>query len=272
MTFALSFGAWLVLLFGGAAVFMICERPSQGWSYFDGVYMAFISLTTVGYGDLTPTSSSGRSFFVLWSLLSVPTITISISHAEETLLRIVRDITIFVGGITILPSHGGLGQQVKRKLRALGLRDGCPAHHDRHVEVEMEQNLARELPATRTDYCSIILDEIIGIIRHLGEQPLQNYSFDQWLWFRKLIEGLESILGEEHRQSREQEEESGRQEHMTAEGISPLVLGPQSPGLDIFKFSEVISKSPLMGPKEEAEWFLERLVEALKQQLGRMER
>ncbi|KAB5517394.1 hypothetical protein GE09DRAFT_1208593 [Coniochaeta sp. 2T2.1] len=85
---AMSVGAWLLLLFGGAAVFVRCEKQYQAWSYFDALYMAFVSLTTIGYGDLAPTSSCARSFFVLWSLLGVPTITIVISSLETPLLRI----------------------------------------------------------------------------------------------------------------------------------------------------------------------------------------
>ena len=254
-----------MLLFGGAAVFTVCERPSQDWSYFDGIYFAFIGLTTVGYGDLTPTSSSGRSFFVLWSLLSVPTITILISNAEETLLRLMR-------GITILPSYGWLRLQVKRSLQALGLGNGSPASHDGHLEVEMEQDQARKLSATRPYCCAIILDEIIGIIRHLSEQPLQNYSFEQWLWFGMLLEELEHTRETQQKQPGEGQERSSRQEHVTAEDIGPPVQGPPSVGLGIFRFGEFTSKSPLMGPKEEAEWFLEKLIEALKQELGTMER
>jgi len=260
--FVLSSTAWLVLLFGGAAIFMACERQSQDWSYFDGIYMAFISLTTVGYGDLTPTSSSGRSFFVLWSLLSVPTITILISNAEGTLLKFVRGITRFIPW---------LGRQVMRSLRALGLCDGCPAHHDGHLEAEMEQSQARKLPTTRPYYCAILLDEIIGIVRHLNEQPLQNYPFDRWLWFGKLLEGLEHTPETQRKHSREQQEEGGQQKHVAAEGNSPPGQPPLSTGLDIFKFGGFLSNSPLMGPKEEAEWFLERLIEALKRELVRME-
>jgi potassium channel subfamily K len=269
--FAISSAAWFVLLFGGAAIFMVCERTSQDWSYFEALYMAFISLTTIGYGNLTPTSSSGRSFFVLWSLLSVPAIAILISNTEETLLRLVHGITMFIGGITILPGQGGFGKQVERCLRALGFRRGRQPLGDSHLEVEIEQNQARKLPTTRPQYCAILLDEILGIIRHLSEQPLQNYSFEKWVWFGKLLGELEHIPVTEHKQSRDQQE-NGPQEHVAAEGINPPVQFPPSAGLDTFMFGEFTTKSPLMGPKEEAEWFLERLIAALKQELGTMAR
>ena len=270
--FAISSAAWFVLLFGGAAIFMVCERTSQDWSYFDALYMTFISLTTIGYGNLTPTSSSGRSFFVLWSLLSVPAIAILISNMEETLLRLVHDITMFIGGITILPGQGGFGKQVKRCLRALGFSRGSQPLDDSHLKVEIEQDQGRKLPATRPQYCALLLDEIIGIVRHLSEQPLQNYSFDKWVWFGKLLGELEHIPETEHKQSRERQDRSGPQEHVAAGGISPLLQGPPSAGLDTFKFGEYTLKSPLMGPKEEAEWFLEKLIAALKQELGTMAR
>ncbi|KAK8069687.1 Two-pore potassium channel 4 [Apiospora phragmitis] len=78
---AVSLSTWLVLWLVGAKVFQECERPYQGWSYFDAFYFCFTGLTTIGYGDLTPVSNSGKAFFVFWSLLALPTMTVLISNA-----------------------------------------------------------------------------------------------------------------------------------------------------------------------------------------------
>ena len=57
-----------ILWFAGAAVFQACEH-AQGWSYFESVYFTYTVLLTVSYGDLTPESNAGQSFFVFFTLL-----------------------------------------------------------------------------------------------------------------------------------------------------------------------------------------------------------
>lgn len=38
----------------------------EGWSYLDAVYFCVVSLATVGYGDLTPTTPLTRAFTILY--------------------------------------------------------------------------------------------------------------------------------------------------------------------------------------------------------------
>lgn len=38
----------------------------QGWSYLDALYFCVISLATVGYGDLTPTTPIARLFTIFY--------------------------------------------------------------------------------------------------------------------------------------------------------------------------------------------------------------
>jgi potassium channel subfamily K len=60
----------------GAVVFWKCEKNVQGMTYFQALYLCYVSLLTIGYGDLAPQSNAGRCFFVVWSLIAVPTMTI----------------------------------------------------------------------------------------------------------------------------------------------------------------------------------------------------
>ncbi len=87
----------------GALVFFYAER-NQGWSYFDSLYFAYTSLLTIGYGDFQPISNSGKPFFVFWSLLAIPTLTILISDMGDTVVKAVKDLTIWLGEVTVLPS------------------------------------------------------------------------------------------------------------------------------------------------------------------------
>lgn len=69
---------WLV----GAACFFSFER-SHGWTYFDAIYFTFTAILTIGYGDISLSSDSGKAFFVLWSLIVVPTLTMFITTTVE---------------------------------------------------------------------------------------------------------------------------------------------------------------------------------------------
>ena len=69
-----SIGAFGILWCIGAVVFWIAERDPQGWTYFEAVYFSYVSLLTIGYGDYHPSTNSAKPFFVLWSLMAVPTL------------------------------------------------------------------------------------------------------------------------------------------------------------------------------------------------------
>ena len=102
VSLTLSLVIWMTMWLIGAVVFWRSESDHH-WSYFEALYFAYTSLLTIGYGDFFPVSSLGKSFFVFWSLLAVPTITILISNIGDTLIRFIRDLTNFLGELTILP-------------------------------------------------------------------------------------------------------------------------------------------------------------------------
>ncbi|KAI1455034.1 voltage-gated potassium channel [Annulohypoxylon moriforme] len=116
---AVSSTTWVLLWLVGAKIFQECEAPYQGWSYFDGFYFAFTALTTIGYGDLTPVSNSAKAFFVFWSLLALPTMTVLISNAGDTIVKGIKDGTLLLGNITILPGEHGFRKEMKQVLKQL---------------------------------------------------------------------------------------------------------------------------------------------------------
>ncbi|KAF8462770.1 hypothetical protein BDZ91DRAFT_826746 [Kalaharituber pfeilii] len=89
MGLSAAFVAYLLLWLGGAAVFYASEAE-QKWTYWDALYFTNIALLTIGYGDLYPRSQGGKPFFVVWSLLAVPTVTVLISSMQDTILSVLR--------------------------------------------------------------------------------------------------------------------------------------------------------------------------------------
>ncbi|KAK4147431.1 outward-rectifier potassium channel TOK1 [Dichotomopilus funicola] len=114
-----STSTWLVLWLVGAKVFQLCEQRYQQWSYFDGFYFSFVSLTTIGYGDVTPISNAGKSFWVFWALLALPTMTVLISNAGDTIVKGIRDATDQIATVTILPSEQGFKKDLRKLLGTL---------------------------------------------------------------------------------------------------------------------------------------------------------
>lgn len=121
MAMCISTTVWLILWLVGAAIFQQCELRYQGWTYFDGFYFAFVGLTTIGYGDVTPISPAGKSFFVIWSLLALPTMTVLISNAGDTVVKFVREATDKLGTITILPDEKGFKKALREMVGPLSL-------------------------------------------------------------------------------------------------------------------------------------------------------
>jgi potassium channel subfamily K len=90
----------------GAVVFWIAERESQGLTYFQSLYFCYVSLLTIGYGDLAPRSNAGRCFFVVWSLIAVPTMTILVSDLGDTVVAKFKKWSDELADFTILPKAG----------------------------------------------------------------------------------------------------------------------------------------------------------------------
>lgn len=89
-------------------------EKNQSWSYFEALYFSYTTLLTIGYGDFQPVSNSGKPFFVFWSLLAVPALTILISDMGDTVVKSIKDVTIWIGEVTVLPSDEG---SVKDRLK-----------------------------------------------------------------------------------------------------------------------------------------------------------
>ncbi len=55
-----------VYLAAGAGLLIIWE---ESWSFFDGFYFCFITMTTIGFGDLVPSKILWLVSGIMWSLV-----------------------------------------------------------------------------------------------------------------------------------------------------------------------------------------------------------
>jgi voltage-gated potassium channel len=63
-------------------------RLVEGWPLFDAFYMAIMTLTTVGYGEVHPLSFQGRVFASFLMLVGVAAVFVSFAILGDTLLRL----------------------------------------------------------------------------------------------------------------------------------------------------------------------------------------
>jgi voltage-gated potassium channel len=117
----------LVLLVAGTAGYRIIE----GWSLFDCLYMAVITLTTVGFGEVHPLSQGGRWFTMVLALGGIFTIFFAATEvlrawssgqlqellAQKRLRRLVDQLRDHV----IVCGHGRMGRLVAEELARAGV-------------------------------------------------------------------------------------------------------------------------------------------------------
>ena len=57
---------FIILLVG-----MIFYRQVEGWSWLDALYFSVITLSTVGYGDLSPSTPEAKIFTMVYIVLGI---------------------------------------------------------------------------------------------------------------------------------------------------------------------------------------------------------
>ncbi|KAH6645854.1 hypothetical protein BKA67DRAFT_695807 [Truncatella angustata] len=272
---AISISVWLVLWLLGGTVFMICEAPVQDWTFFNGIYFAFVSLMTIGYGDLHPESSCGRSFFVFWTLLAVPVVTILISNAEDSVVRIFRDLSILAGNKSTPDIENKSRERFRVTMSSLGPEE-IQSNGLLGAQGLISRGYAEQAPPgtiirSRRKYQVTLIDGIRYTISRLEEDALRSFNFYEWM-------ALMEMIGEQgrHRTASRLERDVGEPVPAVAgQNTQTSVTGIHEAAdrnVGLFELHEFEAKSPINGPREEICWILERLTKALKNELDDMAR
>ena len=298
MSLLISGSAWFILWFIGAVVFWQAEK-NQNWTYFESLYFAYTTLLTIGYGDFRPYSNSGKPFFVFWSLLAIPTLTILISNMGDTVVKAISDLTIYLGEVTVLPGEHGPIDRMKYGLKKItagriafdvgdvvehppGLvqtpkdsskrHDGPAQNHDvERVAGTLEKGELEEADEARErgdffmedehHYRYLLIKEIRNVYEHLNAEPPRKYTFEEWAYYLKLL-GEDEASPEFHRKAPWNVETTDHRDPDMG------TAGEKDGNEAVRQWSWMGNRSPLMGEKEEAEWLLERLTLTLEEDLN----
>ncbi|KAJ5357501.1 hypothetical protein N7541_004659 [Penicillium brevicompactum] len=257
-----SFTLWMTMWLIGGVVFWRSESYSQ-WSYFQALYFAYTTLLTIGYGDIYPISSLGKSFFVFWSLLAVPTITILISSIGDTLVRLIRDITLVIGEITILPGDQSLVGRVKdlshiswkgwwleettgdskTKETNNSVGQGRSPLEEKEKEREARAQERGDVAMENLHhYHYLLFREVRNLIDYASSNPSREFDYAEWEYYLGLLAG----------KNRPNVPGDGDDHPKKARACD---------------WNWLDKKSPLLGRKSEVEWLLSALTETLDEEL-----
>ncbi|KAJ9605480.1 Potassium channel [Cladophialophora chaetospira] len=243
----LSVTAFGLLWCIGAVVFWQVEQDTQGLSYFQALYFCYVSLLTVGYGDLSPRSNAGKPFFVVWSLIAVPTMTILISDMGDTVISSFKRGTFKLGDLTVLPKAGlwhdivmqyswlynFMKKRTEKKRRKSGFPVG-PADGAGVRIPSIDQLASEEL--TEAQLTSRLAWAIRKTADDLVHSPYKRYTYEEWCEFTRLI-------------------------RFTKYGLDQLEYDEETDGVVEWDWLE--ESSPMLSQQSESEWILDRLCESL---------
>ncbi|KAH6673592.1 hypothetical protein B0J14DRAFT_591121 [Halenospora varia] len=259
----------------GALIFYYAEKRLQNLSYFEALYFCYVSLLTIGYGDFSPRSNAGKPFFVVWSLIAIPTMTILISDMSETVVTAINKGTFKLADWTIMPREGVwhdflqahpkikeyLERKTKEREAKKRIEEGFPLadpdeelntrtpthnqesslHHGKTLE-----KLAEEEPEkTEHELARLLAQAIRRVANDLRSPTPIKYTYEEWVEFTRLIRF--STKGEKEVESEELEE-------------------------GLVEWDWIGEDSPMLADETEPEWVLERLCESLNRYTRRQAR
>jgi voltage-gated potassium channel len=79
---------WVAILLLVGTIFY---NNVEGWGWLDSLYFCVVTLATVGYGDLTPTTELGKGFAIVYILLGLGMIATFASMLAKERMAMIDD-------------------------------------------------------------------------------------------------------------------------------------------------------------------------------------
>jgi potassium channel subfamily K len=248
---SLSIAAFGVLWCVGAVGFWKAEKNTKQLSYFESLYFCYVSLLTIGYGDFSPKSNAGKPYFIVWSLIAVPTMTILISDMGDTIIASFKRGTFVLADWTVLPKKGlyrafidrnpWLWKWIQKKAEEKRIKEGFPVGDEDLPPPTLEQ-LATDInemsDRERAHRLSLAIRKTADDLQS-GER--KRYTYEEWVEFTRLIR----FTAQTNQEMEETEEVEG-----------------------IVQWDWIGDNSPMLADLSEPEWVLDRLCESLKRYLS----
>ena len=134
----------LALLVTGTLGYMLIE----GMSAMDGLFMTFITLTTIGFSEVSPLSDGGRLFTILISIFGIGTVAFMATRSAQLLVssqtlqeRLMRRKIDGLRGHLIVCGYGRLGRRITRDLLDAGRAVVVVERHPERVAALAEHSI-----------------------------------------------------------------------------------------------------------------------------------
>ncbi|KAK9427272.1 hypothetical protein V1505DRAFT_53719 [Lipomyces doorenjongii] len=183
VTLVLSSVLFLIFWFFSSLVFSKIE----GWPYFIGFYFCTTTLLTIGYGEFVPSLPGSKAFFVLWSLIAVPLMTMVISSMVAATLNVVKKPRNGMPKNT--SSNLNTEPSQPRTTDLVSQKPEEPLSDARNNEMQNYHG-NEEIPKEVR-----LVDAIQGIVRDLHVNPGKKYSYEEWNVLGKTVETQFNWLG-----------------------------------------------------------------------------
>jgi potassium channel subfamily K len=264
----------------GAVVFWKLEPIT----YFESLYFCFTSLLTIGYGDFTPQSNAGKPFFVVWSLLAIPTMTMLISEMSDTVVASFKRATNVVADYLVFPQSSvyetSLGripgiapliqsrQEKRRRQRGFPLEGAEESGNGKRADPGntgepdiQDDDLADSHPhrgleelvrdPTPLELAKQLAFAIRRVTKQAREGKRKQYSYEEWVEFTRLIQ-------------------------FTDPRAWPLSARRHLPAIEedeygLLNWDWIGESSPLLAKQTEPQWVLDRLCESLIRYVSTLE-
>jgi voltage-gated potassium channel len=77
----------LMAVFAAIAVGTIVFHLVEGWSILDSLYITVQTVTTVGFGDITPRTTLGRAFATVFMIVGVGVVLYALTSTVQSIVH-----------------------------------------------------------------------------------------------------------------------------------------------------------------------------------------